>query len=297
MKDVAGHYKGYKGAAFVLLSAFLFGLIPILALFVYKSRVSVMSLHFVRFTIASVALCFLLYMQRGKAALQVGKRNLLKLFVLGGIMFTLTSFGYFSSIKYIPASVAALIFYSYPALVSVGSSFVNKERLSRPIVLSIIISFLGLVFLSGKTAISVSMKGVLLAGLAALSYTSYILYGNFIIRDIPYQVTVAYVCLFSAVSFLILGIGTHNLTLPGACSAWMLLCVIAFVSLFGFLSFFLGVMLTSPSIAAILSMAEPLVTVILSLLIFKESLSVAQCLGGLLVLIGSFLALKASASR
>jgi len=44
-------------------------------------------------------------------------------------------------------------------------------------------------------------------------------------------------------------------------------------------------------------MAEPLVTVILSLLIFKESLSVAQCLGGLLVLIGSFLALKASASR
>lgn len=297
MKDVAGHYKGYKGAAFVLLSAFLFGLIPILALFVYKSRVSVMSLHFVRFTIASVALCFLLYMQRGKAALQVGKRNLLKLFVLGGIMFTLTSFGYFSSIKYIPASVAALIFYSYPALVSVGSSFVNKERLSRPIVLSIIISFLGLVFLSGKTAISVSMKGVLLAGLAALSYTSYILYGNFIIRDIPYQVTVAYVCLFSAMSFLILGIGTHNLTPPGACSAWMLLCVIAFVSLFGFLSFFLGVMLTSPSIAAILSMAEPLVTVILSLLIFKESLSVAQCFGGLLVLIGSFLALKASASR
>jgi len=91
MKDVTGHYIGYKGAAFVLLSAFLFGLIPILALFVYKSRVSVMSLHFVRFTIASVALCFLLYMQRGKAALQVGKRNLLKLFVLGGIMFTLTS--------------------------------------------------------------------------------------------------------------------------------------------------------------------------------------------------------------
>lgn len=297
MKDVPGHYKGYKGAAFVLLSAFLFGLIPILALFAYKSRVSVMSLHFVRFTIASAVLCLLLYTQRGKAALQVGKRNLLKLFVLGGVMFTLTSFGYFSSIKYIPASVAALIFYSYPALVSVGSFFVNKERLSRPIILSIIISFLGLVFLSGKTAISVSIKGVLLAGLAALSYTSYILYGNFIIRDIPYQVTVAYVCLFSAVSFLILGIGTHNLALPGTCSAWMLLCVIAFISLFGFLSFFLGVMLTSPSIAAILSMAEPLVTVILSLLIFKESLSAAQCFGGLLVLIGSFLALKASASR
>jgi drug/metabolite transporter (DMT)-like permease len=297
MKDVAGYYKGYKGAAFVLLSAFLFGLIPILAVFAYKSRVSVMSLHFVRFTIASAALCFLLYMQREKAALQVGKRNLLKLFVLGGIMFTLTSFGYFSSIKYIPASVAALIFYSYPALVSVGSSFVNKERLSRPVILSIIISFLGLVFLSGKTAISVSMKGVLLAGLAALSYTSYILYGNFIIKDVPYQVVVAYVCFFSAISFLILGSVARGLALPNASSTWILLCFVAFVSLFGFLAFFLGVELTSPSIAAILSMAEPLVTVVLSLLIFKEYLSITQYFGGVLVLVGSFLALKASASR
>lgn len=53
------------------------------------------------------------------------------------------------------------------------------------------------------------MKGVLLAGLAALSYTSYILYGNFIIKEMSYQVTVAYVCLFSAISFLILG-GRHT---------------------------------------------------------------------------------------
>jgi len=47
MKDVAGHCKDYKGAAFVLLSAFLFGLIPILAIFAYRRNVSVMSLHFV----------------------------------------------------------------------------------------------------------------------------------------------------------------------------------------------------------------------------------------------------------
>ncbi len=151
-----------------------------------------------------------------------------KIFILKN---TLTSFGYFSSFKYIPASVATLIFYSYPALFSVGSSFVNKEHLSTPIVLLIIISFVGLVFLSGKTAISVSMKGVLLAGLAALSYTSYILYWNSIIKEMSYQVTVAYVCLFSAISFLILGAATRNLSFPGICFVRMLLCVIAFVSL------------------------------------------------------------------
>lgn len=75
------------------------------------------------------------------------------------------------------------------------------------------------------------MKVVLMAGLAALSYTSYILYGNFIIKEMSYQVTVAYVCLYSAISFLILGAATRNLSFPGICFVWMLLCVIAFVSL------------------------------------------------------------------
>jgi len=293
MKDVTSRYKG---AFFVLLSAFLYGFIPILAVFAYKKDVSVMSFHLVRFTIASVALFCLLYLRRG-AALMVGKKKLFQLFVLGGVLFTLTSFSYFSSFKYIPASIAALIFYSYPALVSVGSSYINKEYLSMTLVLSIVVSFMGLIFLSGKTAISVSIKGVLLAGLGALSYTSYILYGNFIIKDVPYQVVVAYVCFFSAISFLILGSVARGLALPNASSTWILLCFVAFVSLFGFLSFFLGVELTSPSIAAILSMAEPLVTVVLSLLIFKEYLSITQYFGGVLVLVGSFLALKASASR
>ncbi|MBP8675189.1 MAG: DMT family transporter, partial [Acetomicrobium sp.] len=125
----------------------------------------------------------------------------------------------------------------------------------------------------------------------------YILYGNSIIKDVPYQVVVAYVCFFSAISFLILGSAARGLALPNASSTWVLLCFVAFVSLFGFLAFFLGVELTSPSIAAILSMAEPLVTVVLSLLIFKEYLSITQYFGGVLVLAGSFLALKASASR
>lgn len=294
MKDVTSRYKG---AFFVLLSAFLYGFIPILAVFAYKKDVSVMSFHLVRFTIASVALFCLLYLRRGEAALMVGKKKLFQLFVLGGVLFTLTSFSYFSSFKYIPASMAALIFYSYPALVSVGSSYINKEYLSMTLVLSIVVSFMGLIFLSGKTAISVSIKGVLLAGLGALSYTSYILYGNFIIKDVPYQVVVAYVCFFSAISFLILGSVARGLALPNASSTWILLCFVAFVSLFGFLAFFLGVELTSPSIAAILSMAEPLVTVVLSLLIFKEYLSITQYFGGVLVLVGSFLALKASASR
>lgn len=287
----------YKGAAAALLSAFLFGFIPILAVSAYKKGITVMTFHFMRFIIASIALFCLLYFQKGHQVVMVGKKNFLQLFVLGGILFTLTSFSYFSSFQYIPASMAALIFYSYPALVAIGSLYVNKEPLTTKIILSITLSTVGLIFLSGKIDASVSMKGVLLAGFAALSYTSYILYGNSLMKKTPYQVVVAFVCFFSAVSFFIVGKATHNLILPHTTSTWLLFCIISLVSLSGFLAFFLGVKLTTPSIAAILSMAEPLVTVVLSLLIFKEYLTILQYLGGILVLAGSFLALKACALR
>ena len=60
--------------------------------------------------------------------------------------------------------------------------YVNKEPLTTKIILSITLSTVGLIFLSGKIDASVSMKGVLLAGFAALSYTSYILYGNSLMK-------------------------------------------------------------------------------------------------------------------
>lgn len=287
----ANTHTYYRGAFAALLSAFLFGFIPILAVFAYKNGISVMTFHFMRFTIASIALFSLIIFRMGYEVIRIGKKNLLQLFILGGVFFTLTSFSYFSSFQYIPASMAPLIFYTYPAIVAITSSYVNKEPLTIMLLLSIALSFLGLIFLSGKAVATINMKGVFLAGLAAISYTSYILYGNSIMKKTPYQIVVAYVCFFSALSFFTIGTITRNLLFPRSTSTWLLFCVISFVSLLGFLSFFLGVKLTNPAKAAVLSMAEPLVTVILSLLFFKEYLAIPQYIGGTFILIGSLLAL------
>jgi len=174
----------------------------------------------------------------------VGREEPFQLFILGGVLFTLTSFSYFSSFKYIPASMAALIFYSYPALVSVGSSYINKEYLSITLILAIGVSFTGLVFLFRKNC-DFSQHQRSLAG-RSRGFIIYVLYP---LRKLhhkrrAYQVVVAYVCFFSAISFLILGSAARGLALPNASSTWVLLCFVAFVSLFGFLAFFLGVELT-----------------------------------------------------
>ncbi|HCA40493.1 MAG TPA: permease [Aminobacterium sp.] len=280
-----------KGTFFALLSAFLFGFIPILAIYAYKEGVNVITFHFIRFTLASIALFALLFRKKGYQCFLLGKKDFLHMFVLGGILFTLTSFSYFSSFQYIPASMATLIFYSYPAVVAIVTVYINREPITQMLLASIILSSAGLFFLTGDIIYSISIKGVFLAGVASFSYTSYILYGNSLMKNISYQIIVAYVCSFSALSFLIAGVTTHNLLLSHTPSVWLIFCIISFVSVSGFLSFFLGVKLTTPAIAAILSMTEPLVTVILSIVFFREHLSFSQYFGGILVLTGSLIAL------
>ncbi|MDD4586750.1 MAG: EamA family transporter, partial [Aminobacterium colombiense] len=50
-----------------------------------------------------------------------------------------------------------------------------------------------------------------------------------------------------------------------------------------------GVKLTTPTVASILSMVEPLVTVLLSVIFFQDRLSLMQGIGGGLVLLGALL--------
>ena len=131
----------YKGGAAALLSSFLFGFIPILAVSAYKKGITVMTFHFMRFIIASIALFCLLYFQKGHQVVMVGKKNFLQLFVLGGILFTLTSFSYFSSFQYIPASMQRL-FFLLSSLVPIGSCM-SIRTLTTKIILSITLFYCG----------------------------------------------------------------------------------------------------------------------------------------------------------
>ena len=68
-------------------------------------------------------------------------------------------------------------------------------------------------------------------------------------------------------------------------TAWFWLVTLALVSTVGaIIFFFAGLARLGPSVASILSILEPVVTVGLAAAVFGESLSAGQLLGGLLVL-------------
>lgn len=278
--------KNLLGSIYGLLSAIGFGTVPILALFAYDGGINVFTLLFLRFSLA--ALLLFIYIYFSKTKIKVNKNQLLKIFVMGGLFYSLFSFCYFSAIQYIPASLAVLIFYTFPFIIA-GLSYFLGVKLTFKVIIAIVISFIGLLFVLGKTSGEISAVGIILASGAAIFYAVYTLYGDYILKETPLLTTIAIVCLFAAISFFSVGLLTNNIDFNFSSSTWLPTISISVVSMLGFLAFFQGIKLTSPTSISALSMVEPIVTIILSIIFFGDTFNYFQIFGAILVLGGSYL--------
>ncbi|MDO7786923.1 DMT family transporter [Desulforamulus aquiferis] len=280
------------GVVLVLLSATGFAVIPFFAIEAYAGGATVTSLLVVRFLITTVFFFSYLFLTNKKPIVQDGQIK--HLFLLGGVLYTIMSTCYFASVKYIPASLAVLLLYLYPVFVAVGSTLFEKESLTSKIILSIGFSLMGLFLVLGNSFNQINIYGVLLAVGASISYSSYILLGNKVVKQIPVMITSAYVSLFAFTSLFIIGLATGNLYFNLTPGAWAAMGGVAVCStIIPMFTFFKGMDLIGSTRASILSMIEPLITISLSALLLSERLTFIQLFGGLIVLIGAVLVVLA----
>jgi drug/metabolite transporter (DMT)-like permease len=209
---------------------------------------------------------------------------------MGAIGYGGMSMLFANSIHYLPASLTALILYTYPALVTVLAVVVGDEEFTIQKGVALSICSAGLVLLLGASFGGVSLEGVLSALGAASIYSCYIVIGNRILKDVDALVTSLYVCSAAGFTFLSYGLATHSLLFAVSASGWLsILGVAVFPTLIGVIGFFAGLQLIGASSAAIISMLEPLITVLLSALLLGERITSRQGLGGGILLIGAII--------
>lgn len=280
--------KFYKGAIISLLSAFGFSLLPIFALFAYKANINVTTLLFLRFSLG--ALLFFVYGFTRSQKFKVNQKDLVALMILGAIGYNLQARLYFSSVKYIPSSLAALLLYTYPMIVTALSFFVDHEKITWKTGISIALSFSGLVMILGTSACKMNGLGMLMALGAALVYSVYIIIGNRVLKTTPPLATSAFIALFSAVGVLAAGLVTEGVNFHFQTTAWFpILGLVLFSKVIAMLFFFWGMELLGPAKTSIISMTEPVFTIILSTIILHDRLTIFQFIGGAVVLAGSLL--------
>ncbi|WP_419878382.1 EamA family transporter [Brevibacillus centrosporus] len=278
----------YLGVLLVFVSAAAFGVMTIFAVFAYGAGVSVSTLLFLRFLFAS-AIFFGLILWK-KESVRVNKKQLLSLFLLGGILYTMQSLSFFSAVQYIPTSMAALLLYTFPAFVAILSFFVEKEKLRKKTIIAMAISFVGLAMVLGLSFGEIHPLGVFLALAAAIFYSVYIIVGNRVVKGLSPYVTCAYITLFACFSTFLVAQKDGGIDLSFDVQGWFALAgIVVFSTVVAISTFFRALQLISSTKASVLSTFEPVVTFAASALLLGESFTWLQLVGGAAVLGGAVL--------
>ena len=280
-----------SGVLLVLISASSFALMPILAVYAYKGQANLYTVLFLRFALASLLL--LAYLLYRKKPVAVKLTLLLKLIFIGAILYTLQSSLYFASVQYIPVSLQALFFYTYPVFVAIIAAVIYKEKLNPRLLIATAIALTGMCLVIGTSFHDINLPGAFLALGAAGVYAVYLNLSNRVLKEVLPDVATAYISLSAAAAFLVIGSATHSLNFSFQPATWFPIVGIAFFSTaIAILTLFRGIELLGSTRASILSIVEPLVTITISSLLFHDRLSAIQWGGGLLILAGAFIVIR-----
>jgi drug/metabolite transporter (DMT)-like permease len=266
-----------------LVSAAAFGSLSILAKVAYAAGLGTYQLLAFRFVLAAGGMLALAALVK-QSPLSLSRRQLITLFGLGAVIYTAQSLTYFTALRTLPASLCVLIVYAYPSLVVLAGWVFLRRAVSAWHGVALVASFVGLVLLVGGGRLSMSW-GLAFAVAAPVIYTGYILVGERAMASVPAVAASAVIMSGTAVAFCIFAAVDHQLALPATPGEWAVGLGIALLPTMVAISFFMAAL---PRIggarAALLSMLEPVITVLLAVVLLGDRLSPPQVVGGVLVL-------------
>jgi len=209
------------------------------------------------------------------------------LIVLGALAYFLQSTFYFSALLFSPVAIVALLLYTYPVFVTLGAYALGWERVQRRLVGVFMMALIGLVLVVNPFGTSIGV-GVFLAFASAITYTIYILGGSKVLRRVKGDVAAFYVMGAASVSFGLTGALTGLIRLNWNVAGWFWVIIITLVcTVLAATTFFIGISRIGPSRAALISLIEPVTSVLLSLALFGNRLTILQWFGGLLILVST----------
>ncbi|WP_295361813.1 DMT family transporter [uncultured Pseudoramibacter sp.] len=279
-----------KNAAMVILAGCLWGVISIFVRQLNALGITAMECVAIRTTITAIILCVFL-LARDPRQLRVRARDL-PLFAasgLGSVLFF--SYSYFKALEVFGgAAMPALLLYTAPVFVMIFSALLFHEKWTKQKAAVLVLTFTGLVLVTGafNGLSAIPVTGVLFGMGAAVGYALYSIFGKLIgLRGYSPAVSTFYTFVFASAGAV---------PLSGILADWpRLMCPagvgaalgIAFISTtLPFFFYTRGLMGLEAGRASVLASSEPITAVLVGLLVFHESFTIAKILGMVLVLSG-----------
>lgn len=280
--------KMIKGYIFSILSAVIYGCMPLMAKFIYADGVNSISLVFLRNFLALPVLAALALTQQ--KTLKVTPKALPSIIVIALFGCALTPILLFSSYNYIASGTATILHYVYPAMVVIGGVLFFKKKVPVGNIVSVILCVAGIALFYDPTQ-PLDLTGCALALGSGITFAAYVLLlSNFRYKEVTGFTFSFYIAAASAVITFIACIASGSLVLPATLTGWLLCTLFAVMITCGAVILFQqGAFIIGGEKTSILSTLEPITSIIVGVLVFHETLKINDIFGSVLVVLASIL--------
>jgi len=223
------------------------------------------------------------------------KRTELLLSMASGIFLSLHFISWIFSLRYTSVASSVVLVSTSPIFVGLGSRFILRERLSRPLVAAIGLSVAGAAIIGwGDVRIGGgAILGDLMAVGGAVMASAYFLLGRRVRRTTPLQTYILTTYGTAAVFLLVVCLAASQPLLGFSGPTYIYLFFLALgPQVIGHSTFNWALGHLSASTVAILTLGEPIGATVIAYLILGEAVTLGKGIGAAIILAGIYLSLR-----
>jgi drug/metabolite transporter (DMT)-like permease len=281
------------GGAFILLMAFQFAGVVILADPVRAAGVSIPSMLAIRFGSSGVILALILAVRR--LPLRPAPGEGARLLLLGMVAYAAESAFYFTAIGHGTVTAVTLLFFTYPVLVALGGMALGGGAPGRTLGVALAASVAGsAVVVAAGGGVDIEGLGVVFALCSAVTYAAYLLGADRVLRRSNSLVAAMLIGLGAGIGLAAFALVAGEARWPAGWDAWWRVLAMGALTAGAFVCLFEGLRRLGALRTAIISSTEPLTVAILAAIFLGERIGLGTAVGGVLILGG---AVAASVAR
>jgi len=284
------------GTFFVILSAVLFGTMPLLAKIAYAYGANAYTVVFGRFAFGAATTAVIIAASP-RLSFRVTAGEFRQLLVVS-LFCAITPVLLYSSYRYVSSGLATTLHFTYPVSVMIlGALFFRTPLRARQVVCLLICAAGILCFY--QPGESEGVEGMVIAVVSGVTFALYILLlGKSGLDHVPMLTVSFWLSLLSTVEIGAFARLTGQLHLNLPWQAWTAIALLGvFVAALAQVLFQTGVFLCGEVKASLLSTFEPLTGVVIGILVFREALTIRIAAGIALILLAAVLLVAAPEKR
>jgi len=284
--------KETHGYLLIVAASIIWGTMGIFGKLAFEYRISAVTLIALRLLISSLTILTPIALLK-RELFKIQRRDLHKFLVLGIVATALQRITYFYAIDLTTATIAAILFYTYPIFVTIYASLFPKEKATFLTAFAIILTFSGATFVVKAYEVAwlrASFYGVIFGVLSSVFFALYFLITKKLRRHYTAWTLILYDDVIGAMALTPIICFSFSEIVNYPQQLWFLIFAIAwFPSLTAYLLYSCALKHVKSAKGSILSVIEPISTAVFSATILQENFEPLQVMGVTLALIGVFL--------